>query len=175
MAQETVTLGPTRFFGSITALVTIEERGTDRTTLTEHPVEQGAQITDHAYQQMPELQIRFGATNSSDQADDETYVSQLYDKLQALQQTRQPFSIQTGKRLYQNMLIVSMELITDEKTETALMLVIICRGLIIVQTSVVGVPPADVQADPQKTGPVTNSGAKQPQPTTVQVPQAVTT
>lgn len=171
MAQETITIAPARFLGPITALVTFEERGTDRTTITRHPVEQGAEISDHAYMEPAEVMIRAGATNASAAAGgDEGYVATFYGQILALQQTREPFQIQTGKRLYDNMLIESLELTTDEKTEAALMLAILCRQIIIVETSVVSIPPADVQANPQKTSPVQNSGAKQPQPSTVTVP-----
>lgn len=172
MAQETITLNPGRFFGPITALVTFEERGTDKQTITLHPVEQGAQISDHAYQEPAEVQIKFGATNASTEAGgDEGYVTNIYNQLLALQKSRTTFSIQTGKRLYASMLISSMELTTDEKTEAALALMVMCREIIIVSTSVVAVSaPASDQANPESTQPVTNSGTKQAQPVTTVVP-----
>jgi hypothetical protein len=61
------------------------------------------------------------------------------------------------------MLIESLELTTDEKTEAALALNIACTQIIIVQTGVVSVPPSDVQANPAKTAAIQNSGTKQPQ------------
>ena len=165
MATDTITITPKRFLGPITALVTFEERGTDKTTITRHPVELGASITDHAYQEPASVEIRAGATNSSaDAGGDEGYVAGLYQQVLALQQSRQPFSIQTGKRLYPDMLIESLELTTDERTEAALALVIVCTQIILVQTQVVSVPPASQQAAPQKTGALANSGTKQLQP-----------
>ncbi len=85
----------------------------------------------------------------------------LYQQVLALKQSKVPFSIQTGKRLYDNMLIESLEQTTDERTEAALALVIICTQIIVVQTQVVSVPPAANQASPQKTGAVQSSGSKQ--------------
>jgi hypothetical protein len=172
MAQETITISPGRYFGSITALVTFEERGIDRQTITSHPVEQGAQITDHAYQEPAEATIRFGASNSSAAAGgDEGYVTNIYNQVMALQQSRTTFSIQTGKRLYTSMLATSVELTTDEKTETSLALVVICKQIIIVSTSVVAVSaPASDQTSPADTQSQAQSGTKQPQAVTTTVP-----
>jgi hypothetical protein len=173
-AYETITISPQRYIGTITALVFFEERGTDRATITRHPVEQGAEISDHVYDEMPELIIRCGATNSSpDAGGDEGYVTNLYAQLLTLKQSKTTMSVQTGKRLYQNMLIEMMELITDEKTEAALMLTINLRGLLIAQTQVVSVPPAANMASPQNNAAVQQSGTKQPTPVTTQVPAPV--
>jgi hypothetical protein len=161
MALDTITIIPQRSLGPITALLFFEERGTDKLTITRHPVEQGASITDHAYQEPAQVMLRAGATNSA--GGDEGYVTALYAQILALQASRSAFSIQTGKRLFTNMLIESLELTTDEKTEAALALNIACTQIIIVQTGVVSVPPSDVQANPAKTAAIQNSGTKQPQ------------
>lgn len=174
-APEPITISPQRFIGPIDALVTFEERGTDRTTITRHPVERGAEITDHAYMEPAELQIRAGATNSSEDAGgDEGYVTNLYARLLALQQALEPVQVQTGKRLYPVMLIESLEVTTDERTEAALMLIIILRQIIIVQTQVTtGTQGKDASsmASPQKNLAPVASGSKQSQPTTQNVPQ----
>ena len=169
--DELITISPSRFFGPITALVTIEERATDRSTITEHPVEQGAAITDHVFDQPADLQIRFGATNSSaDAGGDEGYVTNLYQQILALKTAHQPFQIQTGKRLYDNMVVAEITQVTDKDSEAALFFTAICKQIIIVQTSVVQVPAAANQADPQKTSAVTSSGTKQTQASTATVP-----
>jgi hypothetical protein len=48
----------------ITAQVTIEERHHDELEITNHPVEHGAEITDHAYKRPPELFIECAWSNS---------------------------------------------------------------------------------------------------------------
>ena len=47
-----------------TAQVTIEEVHMDELVITEHPVEQGASITDHAFKKPAELLLRLGWSNS---------------------------------------------------------------------------------------------------------------
>ena len=48
----------------IIAMVVIEERHSDEMIITEHPVEQGASITDYAYKLPPRLTLRLGWSNS---------------------------------------------------------------------------------------------------------------
>ena len=168
-----VTLGIKRYFGDppITALMTVEERGTDKLTITRHPVAVGAEITDHSYMEPAELMLRMMATNSIP-GGNESYVKDIYDDVRKLQASGLTFPIQTGKRLYQNMLIESCVLTNDEKSEHALMLQIMCREIIFAKTSVVAYVPQADQANPQATDGQTDSGAKQPVPTTVVPDQA---
>jgi hypothetical protein len=184
LAQQIVTLATDasgiRSF-PITGLMTIEERGSDKLTITRHPVELGASITDHAYMEPAELRLKMMATSANLIGGlittggllGDAYIINIYTNLLAFQKQRAPFTIQTGKRLYPNMLISSVELSTDEKTEHALMLQIDCQEVIIVQTSTVPVPPAGVQANPAQTAGVITSGVKQPIATTI-VPSQIT-
>lgn len=182
---------PQRAIGPIIADVTVRERGIDRLTITEHPVEQGAAITDHAYVRPPELTLEVGWSNSSIQgalntfaqgAEDlfsgspvagieaiasPSYVTQVYAALLAVQAGRQLITIVTGKRLYQNMLIEEIEQQTDSASEYSLPLVLHCRQIIIVSTSATTLPASNVQAAPQQTGGTENTGDKQAQPTSL--------
>jgi hypothetical protein len=179
-----------RSFGDIHGLMFIDERSTDRMTITRHPVQDSADITDHAFMEPAELGLRLMATNSSLRSLGQSvqtvlqqglgalvgaafgpgYVKNVYDKVLALQKSRQTFTVQTGKRLYKNMLAASVELMTDEKTEHALMLTIQCKEIILVQVTTTTVPAASVQQAPQQTGGVNATGDKQPQPSTADVP-----
>jgi len=49
---------------SIIAQITIEERHSDELEITEHPVEQGAAIADHAFKRPAEVMIRCAWSNS---------------------------------------------------------------------------------------------------------------
>lgn len=51
--------------GGITVDTTIEERYEDELEVTEHPVEVGAQITDHSFKRPMELRLRCGWSDSS--------------------------------------------------------------------------------------------------------------
>jgi hypothetical protein len=173
-----ITIDPKRSIVPITAMVTLEEVSTDTLQVTEHPVEQGANINDHAFVQPSEVVIRCGWSNSSlsgllsgigqsvsalfgGSAFGSDYVSSVYNQLLALQQSRIPFDVSTGKRTYQNMLMRSLALTTDPTSENALMCTVVCRQVIIVQTQATTLPPRDSQATPQATGEVANMGTKQ--------------
>jgi hypothetical protein len=60
-----LTVIPQGNIGGIAVPVTLEETSTDLVTVTDHPVEAGAQITDHAYYRPAELTMRCGWSNSS--------------------------------------------------------------------------------------------------------------
>lgn len=159
---------PNRQMGGIVADCTIEEEGTDDLTITEHPVEQGASITDHAFKQPARLVLRVGWSNSSLSAGfDPNYVTDIYNKLLALQVSAKVFTVTTGKRQYDNMLMKSLRLRTDEETETALDVVVQFQQIIIVQTSSTSVPATGDQALPQQTAPTQNLGTQQLAPAVI--------
>lgn len=160
--SEFVTVRSRRSFGGFTAMVTVDEGHTDTLTITEHPVEQGAAITDHAFKNAAELTLNVGWSDSGENND--VGVAEIYAQLLELQASREPFDVTTGKRNYKDMLIASLVTFTDEKTENALMVQVGLRQVIIVQTQTVTVPPREVQAEPQKTAETTNTGTKQAVP-----------
>lgn len=154
----TILVNP-RNIGGFVANVTIEEQHVDRLRITEHPVEQGAAITDHAYKMPAQLTIRAGWSNSSIQAlGNPFYVQELYASFLALQASRQPFDIITGKRAYSNMLIETLMETTDAAHENAMVLVVECREIIIVTTQTVSVPPAANMANPSSNAATQNVG-----------------
>jgi hypothetical protein len=140
-----------RNIGGFIADVTVEEIHTDLVEITENPVEQGADVTDHAFVKQPNLLIRAGWSNSSPQAGgDPNYVTDTYQQFQDLQAGRQPFDIITGKRSYSNMLILRLQVRTDETAEDALMMECECRQVNLVNTQTVTVPNANM-ASPEVT------------------------
>lgn len=173
-----ITIDPKRSIGTIKAHATLEEQHTDELQITEHPVELGANITDHAFKRPAEVVIRCGWSNSSLEALSQglkdlwktlkggnafgsDYVSGIYKQLFALQESRKPFDVYTGKRKYKNMLLRGLHVTTDPKTEYALMVTAVCRQIIIAQARVTKLPPRDYQADPQSTSETADMGSKQ--------------
>lgn len=173
-----------RNIGGIVAHVTIEEEHVDKFAITDHPVEMGSNITDHAYRLPTTVTIRCGWSNSPPPkgtglldipgnligglaataaafAGPSSYVQQVYDDLLALQAALVPLTIVTGKRTYDNMLIESLAVTTNRDNENALQVVATCRRVMFVQTTTVQIPTKDVQKSPQDTMPVENMGAKQ--------------
>lgn len=152
--------------GGIIPDITVEEVGTDELVITEHPVEQGATISDHAYKRQVECTIRAGFSNSSLQAGgNPNYVVEIYQQLLALQASRQPFSIITFKRSYDNMLIRRLTPDpTTAKTTDSMIITCECREVILVSTQTVSVPPAANQKNPELNSAETNTGQQTLQP-----------
>lgn len=145
-----------RSIGGIVAPCTIEEHHIDTLTITDHPVELGAQITDHAFLNPVAVDIVVGWGSG-------TFVpiNQIYQSLLNLQKSRVPFDIVTGKRMYTNMLIESIEETTDADTENVLRASLRCRQIIIVSTSVKSLSDPSNQADPSATAQTQNVGTVQ--------------
>jgi|SRR5579864_9059265 len=151
--------------GGILPDAALEEHHVDELVITEHPVEQGAAISDHAYKRPVTCTIRAGWSNSSLAAGgDPNYVQEIYQQLIVLQASKQPFDIVTMKRLYQNMLPTRIQTDTDRKTANSMIVLIECREVIIVTTQTVTVPPAANQQNPELNSSTTNTGAQSLQP-----------
>jgi hypothetical protein len=154
-----------RSIGGFPAQVVIEEVERDELTITEHPVEQGAPIADHAFKRPSEVTIRAGwsATEAGDLSADG---GGIYSILLQMQAALQPFNVFTGKRSYKDMLIASLVVETDEKSEFALMATITCRQIILVSTSTTSVSgsssDAANHADSSSTASGTDKGDQQP-------------
>ena len=140
---------------SLSIPCTIRERHTDYLTITDHPVELGAVVSDHAYlnPQLVDIEVAYGAGLVMS-------LNDIYKKFLDLQASRVQFSIITGKRAYQNMLIGSMETQTDSRSDNLLHLMMRCRQVIIVSTQVVPVS-ASKQANAPATAAPVKSGAVQ--------------
>jgi len=123
-----------RSIGGIVAQVTIQEREHDELMITEHPIEQGAPITDHTFKRPSEVQIRAGWTVAG-AGDLSANGNGVYGVLLRWQASLAPFVLYTGKRVYNDMLIQSLTVTTDEKSEFSLMADITCRQIIRVRVS----------------------------------------
>lgn len=159
--------------GDITVAVSIEETATDELTITEHPVELGAEISDHAFKRPAELVMKCGWSNAdyaaligvfqalfNGQLPTADYVNSVYSQLLALQATRRPFTVVSSRRIYPNMLLKGLTVVTDQKTSATLMVTASLREVIIVNTQVTTLPPRESQANPQATAETVIAGVK---------------
>jgi len=141
-STETVYLRPKRSIGGLTMDVTIEENHSQEIEITEHPVEQGASVTDHAYLKPASLTIKAGVTDSkAATAGDKPSVA-MYEALRKLQGSREPFDVVTGKRVYKNMLIKSLSVQDDLATENALLVTAELQEIIMANVVAVNIPRA---------------------------------
>ena len=149
-SEEPATLRPQRSIGGVTFDVVVEEQHEDTLEITEHPVEHGANISDHAFMKPASVTIRAGVSDGSGSIAGEKAGVSVYEALQTLQKAREPFDIITGKRKYRNMLIEMLSVLTDADSENAL-----------VKTQTVSVPPRSRHRNAGKTGGTANKGQKQ--------------
>lgn len=148
--------------------VVVDERTTDTLTITKQPVQQGAAITDHSFQEptifsstayfKDNTQSIIGEINSF--TSPTTGLSKIYQTLLDLQSKRTPFNIVTPKRIYTSMLLASLSQTTDKNTENTLSVAMSFQQVIIVNVSVTNVPRTN-QTNPGRTGATQAAGTKQ--------------
>lgn len=192
--------------GGIQVDTTLEERYEDALEITEHPVEAGAQITDHSFKRPMELVLYCGWSDSSASgalglvsgilatqspaaagllgiasaasslfsnpgagnsgsftggtmaASD--YVAGIYSSLLQLQESRQPISVTSGLRIYDNMLIQSLSLRRDQRTQYVINVQAVLKQVIIVSTQTATLASQANQKFPASTADLVNTGAQ---------------
>lgn len=169
-----IELLPRTMIGDIAVDTAIEQEHFDRVETTEHPVQAGAAITDHAYKVPSEITLRCGWSNSSLNAALDIistfisngslaadYIGGIYSRLLALMEAREVVSVTTIRRTYENMVLVALGVQTDQTTGHALMVEATLREIIIVETSSSTLPPQESQSIPESTAEVQNTGTTQ--------------
>ncbi|MDU5474025.1 MULTISPECIES: phage baseplate protein [unclassified Pantoea] len=163
-----------RKIGIIVPSVVVSEKHSDTLEITEHPVETGAAVADHAYKKPSELVMEVGFAGGGSLLDfasslTATRVLELspqesYQNLLDLQLSRVPFDVVTGKRVYKNMLIRALEVTTDRTTENVLSAVLTLREVLISQTQQISVADKANMTGGVSTSAVINTGTKSPRP-----------
>lgn len=159
-----------RKIGMIIPSVVVSEKHSDTLEITEHPVEVGAAVADHAYKKPSEVVMEVGFSGGGALLDFASNLTatdllgmspqQTYQEILNLQASRIPFDVVTGKRLYSNMLIRALEVTTDKTTENVLSAVLTLREVLISQTQQITVADKSDMKDGVGTSPVLNTGTK---------------
>jgi hypothetical protein len=169
---------PQRSIGLFIPAAVFEENHIDELEITDHPIEYGATVADHAYRRPAEVTIHCGWSNSPNKTGllsaslglaslvtpiagiasavigavegltGSDHLKGIYTKMLDLQRTRELFDVHTGKRTYQNMLIKTLSVTTDKNSENTLMVTVVCREIIIARTT--SVQMGAVNSDPAK-------------------------
>lgn len=144
----------------------LTEEHTSELEVTDSPVETGESISDHAYMKPKKLRI-VGGVSDAVLNPVQTIMNNLfgsgksrsitaYEVLLELQESREPFNVQTGMKLYENMVITSLRVSQDKDTAKVGIFECDLREVIIVDTKTVTYSPSKTkakQAQPtQKTG-----------------------
>lgn len=205
LALELLVVKPKRGFtvasngDSIVAQATIEEMHSDEAEITDHPVEQGATISDHAFARPSEVVITCGWSNSPTVTGPlnqligaaanaspaiqavvgaaefvggvinllnggQDAITKAYQWLLTVYNTRTLLDVHTGRRPYQNMLIKSLVLTTDHRTENAMLIRVTCRQILMATTQTVLLQNSAVMANPEKNATPKSMGSISPIP-----------
>lgn len=135
-------------------------------TITDHPVEEGANITDHSFVNPKRISIEIGMSDVHYSIVDGQFTQRFsrsvsaFDTLERLLEERIPVTIKTKLHSYENMLLETLTAPDDFLTRNGLRATAFFREIIVVSTDTVTLPNRTSQS-PQKTG-ETNRGAVQP-------------
>ncbi len=159
--------GPGRSIGTLIPDIVVAEAHRDELLITQHPVEGGGIISDHAFKRPAEVEMQIGYSDATGRY--VGYSRDAYEALLAIQAARRPINVSTGKRRYRNMLVRGISTITDGHSANILMATVSLQEVIIVSTKTTGTgsdttkaadSPSD-QASPSTTGGVTDMGSQQ--------------
>ena len=89
------------------------------------------------------------------------YVAGIYSNLLQLQESRQAISVVTGLRAYDSMLIQSLRIRRDQRTQFVLNVQAVLRQIIVVSTQTATLAPQANQKTPASTADMVNAGAQQ--------------
>lgn len=130
--------------------VIISENTTDVLAITKQPVQIGASITDHAYQEptVLSMQAQFKNTNlisSLLSTFSGGGLSKIYAELLKLQGSRAPFDVITPKRIYKSNLMQTLSNVTDKLTENILSVTMTFQQVLLVNVGTATVDPSKLK------------------------------
>nr|WP_318381256.1 hypothetical protein [uncultured Enterobacter sp.] len=159
-----------RSVGVLVPSAVVTEKHTDTLVVTDQPVESGASLSDHAWMKPGEVVMvcLFASGGSLLDFKDTRDVGisyqmspqETYQQLLALQKSRQPFDVITGKRTYSNMLMTSLVVDTDSKSEYALKCTLTLREVLFSDTTLKTAGKKSDMALGANTSPVQDAGTK---------------
>lgn len=150
--------------------VTISETHTDTVTVTSHPVDVGAAISDHAYKDQAIITCVFGWSDSSRLVNSLLdgsilkgieSVNEVYDKLLELQTARMPIRLSTSKRVYPNVLITKVTTSTTSDTENSALIEVEFKEIIVATAKTVTLASIK-QKNPGRTAGTRQGGQRNP-------------
>jgi hypothetical protein len=168
--NQAITVIPHGSIGTIDIQATLEETHTSQVQLTDHPVESGADITDHSYSRPLEVVLHCGWSDSGGQqllnaivetiatGSSDSYSATIFSRLTALQAARQPVTIVTTLKQYTNMVVTAIRTERNQKTSQSLISTITCRQVLFTSTQSTTLAPQANMANPADTSELQNAG-----------------
>ena len=142
-----------RSMGGLVFDAVFEESHQSDLEVTDNPVESGVMVSDHAFMKPLQLTISAGVSDTplfdvdalgdfDKFKSDNGRSKKAYELLTELQAKAEPFDVQTGLKLYKNMVCTSLRTKQDKDTGGALFFEATLREVIIVYTQVVKYSPS---------------------------------
>lgn len=157
-----------RSMGGLVFDAVFEETHEAELEVTDNPVETGVVVSDHAFMKPLKVTLSAGVSDTPlVVATDDTFASdsgrskRAYELLAELQKRAEPFDLQTGLKLYQNMICTSIRTSQDKDSDGALLFTASIREVIIVYTQVVQYPPRKAGATKRQAGAKKDKGEQQ--------------
>lgn len=157
-----------RSMGGLVFDAVFEETHESDLEVTDNPVETGVVVSDHAYMKPLRVKISAGVSDSrlnifsSDPFESAAGRSRrAFELLTELQKKAEPFDLQTGLKLYKNMICTSVRSSQDKDSSAALLFTAELREVIVVYTQVVQYPPRKSGATKRQAGPKKDKGEQQ--------------
>ena len=111
-----------RTIGPVDIDCVIHENHDSAVTITDHPIEDGSSINDHAYIEPNRVSLEIANQSASDK----------YIELVALKDVREKFDLVTGLAVYPDMMIESIQAKRDRETSQILSAIVYLKQVIII-------------------------------------------
>lgn len=148
-----------RAMGGLVFDAVFEETHEAELEVTDNPVETGVVVSDHAFMKPLKVTLSAGVSDTPlEIGADDPFASdagrsrRAYELLTELQKRAEPFDLQTGLRLYSNMICTSVRTSQDKDSSEALLFTAELREVLIVYTQVVKYPPRKAGATRRQAG-----------------------
>lgn len=138
MARGPVTIH--RAIGEMTFDATFQESHASDLEVTDHPIETGALVSDHAFMKPLKVEITAGVSDILTPSGNPAYgggsgrAQAAYQLLTELQKSAEPFIVQTGLKVYENMVCESIRTAQERDSANILYFVASLREVLIVET-----------------------------------------
>lgn len=158
-----------RSMGGLVFDAVFEETHQSDLEVTDNPVETGVVVSDHAYMNPLSVTLSAGVSdvvlnqiNTTDVfASDASRSKKAFELLTELQKKAEPFDLQTGLKLYKNMICKSIRTSQDKDTANVLVFEATLREVLIVYTQAVKYPPRKAGGTKRQAGAKKDKGEQQ--------------
>lgn len=158
-----------RSMGGLVFDAVFEERHESALEVTDSPLETGVVVSDHAYMKPLSVTLSAGVSdvvlNGDGRADafasDASRSIKAFGLLTELQAKAEPFDLQTGLKLYKNMICTSIRTSQDKDTASVLVFEAVLREVLIVYTQKVNYPARKAGATRRQAGAKKHKGEQQ--------------